>query len=1197
MATDVWIRKYCLKNGDDLYELNPDEMHWRLAREIARIEAKYPNALSVEYIYSTLKNFKRIIPQGSPMSGIGNDFQVVSLSNCFVIGNETDSDSYGGIMKLDQETVQLEKRRGGVGLDLSFVRPKGSPVKNSAITSTGVVPFMERFSNSTKEVAQDGRRGALMESISIKHPDSEDFIDAKLTKGKVTGANVSVRIDDDFMKSVMNKTDYVQKFPIKSSFNYNIQDLKYNENIQIKDDNNDVLGFIRKVDAEKIWKKIIHNAWKSAEPGILFWDKVLSESIPDCYADLGFETKSTNPCVSYDTPILTDKGYKEIGGLVGSKVNVWNGKEFSEVEPMITGEDQPMLKIAFSDGSELKCTDYHGFYTWEGYSRDGNVVKKEAKDLNVGDKLEKYDFPVLDYQIGESFKLDSNNFDMDFARSNNFINEKSWYTLGFYAGDGTLHRKKEHMIHLYGEKRELLEYFNYTNNPSNNEEVDRTTIRADFSQILLSINNEEYKKYVPKFDDSTLQKTLYWLAGIIDSDGSRNSSEGSISISSIDRDFLLKIKLNVLNTLGVNGSVIDEKEGGLKEIKGIEYNTNKSYRLIINASNVKKLYNLGLRTHRVKIDDINPNRDASRFITVKSIERIENADKVYCFTDPKRGRGCFNGVVTANCGEITLCPYDSCRLLVVNLYGYVVNPFTKDAYFNWDLFTSDVRTAQRYMDNIIDLEIEKIDKIIEKIDSDPEDEFIKMYERNLWEKIKEKAILGRRTGLGITAEGDMLASLGFIYGTDKATDFSESVHEKLKIEAYRSSVELAKERGAFPIYDSEREIGNPFIQRIKDVDPQLYEDMVKYGRRNIALLTIAPVGTTSIMSQTTSGIEPVFLPVYKRRRKINTQEKNVKVDFVDDEGQGWVEYTVFHHKFKTWLEVNGYNVDEVEKYTQEELDMVVQKSPYYKATSNDVDWVKKVEMQGRIQQHIDHSISVTVNLPSDVTEETVSKVYETGWRSGCKGITVYRDGSRSGVLISNDKKEEKQTVIVNDAPKRPKRLKGEIHRFNNNYEKWIAVIGIYEGKPYELFTGKLENGLKNLPVSVKDCEIVQKIISNENGGKFKRYDMEYVDGSGEKHVYEGLNFKFNPEFWNYAKLISGILRHGMPTVSAYKLIESLSFREENINTWKNGVVRAIKKYIKDGEKTKGQCLNCGADDFAFQEGCLICQNCGWSKCS
>ncbi len=929
----------------------------------------------------------------------------------------------------------------------------------------------------------------------------------------------------------MNNDDYVQKFPIKSSFNYNINEFKYNENIQIKDDNDNVLGFIRKIDAEKLWKKIIHNAWKSAEPGILFWDKVLSESIPDCYADLGFETKSTNPCVSYDTPILTDKGYKEIGGLVGSKVNVWNGKEFSEVEPMITGEDQPMLKIVFSDGSELKCTDYHGFYTWEGYSRDGKVVKKEAKDLNVGDKLEKYDFPVLDYQIGESFKLDSNNF----------INEKSWYTL--------------------------------------------------------PINNEEYKKYVPKFDDSTLQKTLYWLAGIIDSDGSRNSSEGSISISSIDRDFLSKIKLNVLNTLGVNGSVIDEKEGGLKEINGVEYNTNKSYRLIINASNVKKLYNLGLRTHRVKIDDVNPNRDASRFITVESIERIENADKVYCFTEHKRNRGCFNGVVTSQCGEITLTPYDSCRLLVLNLYGYVVNPFSKDAYFNWNLFKSDVVTAQRYMDDIIDLEIEKIDKIIEKIDSDPEDEFIKMYERNLWEKIKEKAILGRRTGLGITAEGDMLASLGFIYGTDKATDFSESVHERLKIEAYRSSVELAKERGAFPIYDSEREIGNPFIERIKNVDPKLYEEMVQYGRRNIALLTIAPVGTTSLMSQTSSGIEPVFLPVYKRRRKINTQEKNVKIDFVDDEGQGWVEYTVFHHKFKTWLEVNGYNVDEVEKYTQEELDVVVQKSPYYKATSNDVDWVKKVEMQGRIQQHIDHSISVTVNLPNDVTEETVSKVYETGWRSGCKGITVYRDGSRSGVLIGNDKKEEAETVLVNNAPKRPKRLKGEIHRFNNNYEKWIAVIGIYEGRPYELFTGKLENGLKNLPLSIKDCEIVQKIISNEDGGKFKRYDMEYVDGSDEKHTYEGLNFKFNPEFWNYSKLISGIFRHGMPTVSAYKLIESLSFREEHINTWKNGVVRAIKKYIKDGEKTKGQCPNCGTDDFVFQEGCLICQNCGFSLCS
>lgn len=844
LATDVWMRKYALKNGDDLYEKTPDDMHKRIASEIARIENKYPNPLSEEYIYSTLKNFKRIIPQGSPMSGIGNDFQVVSLSNCFVIGNEKDSDSYGGIMKLDQEMVQLQKRRGGVGTDLSFIRPKGSPVKNSAITSTGVVPFMERFSNSTREVAQDGRRGALMESVSIKHPDSEDFIDAKLTQGKVTGANVSVKLDDEFMKSaIMNESnDYIQTYPISLTSSIDPDDLKENEIFKNDD------GFHKKVNAKRIWKKIIHNAWKSAEPGILFWDKIINESIPDCYADLGFETKSTNPC-----------------------------------------------------------------------------------------------------------------------------------------------------------------------------------------------------------------------------------------------------------------------------------------------------------------------------------------------------------------GEIPLCPYDSCRLLAVNLYGYVVNPFTENAYFDWELFKSDVNTAQRYMDDIIDLEIEKIDKIIEKIESDPEDEFIKIYEKNLWEKIKEKTIQGRRTGLGITAEGDMLAALNYIYGTDDATDFSEKIHETLKLEAYRSSVIMAKERDAFPIYDSKREENNPFIQRIKDADPQLYNDMVKFGRRNISLLTIAPTGTVSLMAQTASGIEPVFSPVHMRRRKVNPQEKNINVDFVDDEGQAWVEYPVFHNQFIVWLEVNGYDVEVVRTMNKTQIDEIVKRSPYYKATANDVDWVKKVEMQGRIQKHVDHSISVTVNLPSDVSEETVSKVYEVGWKSGCKGITVYRDGSRSGVLLTessnNKKKDVNENLMDNHAPKRPKRLKGEIHRFQNNLEKWIAVVGIKDGRPYEMFTGRLENGLKNLPPSVKECEVVKNFIEDENGKKFKRYDLEYIDNNGNKQVHTGVNRSFNPEFWNYAKLISGILRHGMPLIKVYELIDSLNFREEHINTWKNGIVRIIKRYIKDGEKSKGNCPNCGGENFEFKEGCLMCVDCGFSKCS
>lgn len=832
LATDVWIKKYCLKDEKNYYELTPDDMHHRIAKELARIEAKYPNPLSEDEIYETLKNFQRIVPQGSPMSGIGNNFQVVSLSNCFVIGNDGDSDSYGGILKLDQELVQLEKRRGGVGLDLSFVRPTGSPVKNSAITSTGVVPFMERYSSSTKEVAQDGRRGALMESISIRHPDSEKFIDAKLTQGKVTGANISVKLDDEFMEAAMEGKPYIQQYPIKGT-----------------------PKFTQEIDAQKLWKKIIYNAWKSAEPGILFWDQVLRESIPDCYADLGFTTISTNPC-----------------------------------------------------------------------------------------------------------------------------------------------------------------------------------------------------------------------------------------------------------------------------------------------------------------------------------------------------------------GEIPLCPDDSCRLLALNLYGYVQNPFyhgdevAEDAHFRWDLFERDVIIAQRYMDDIIDMELEKIDAIIAKIDSDPEDEFLKLYERRLWERIKDKTTRGRRTGLGVTGEGDMLAALGLRYGTDEATEFSEKVHQTLKLYAYRSSVIMAKERGAFPIYDAFRESKNPFILRVKAEDPELYQNMKKYGRRNIALLTIAPTGTVSIMTQTTSGIEPAFLAVYKRRRKINPQEKDVRVDFVDEEGISWQEYPVFHHNFEVWLTVNGYNIETVKKMKSDEIEEIVKQSPYYKATSNDVDWVKKVEMQGRLQQHVDHSISVTVNLPKETTEEIVAKVYKTGWESGCKGITVYRDGSRSGVLVGAEKKEAQFHEI--HAPKRPKRLKGEIHRFQNNLEKWIAVVGIMDGRPYEVFTGKLENGLAYLPSTLKECEVVKnrfEVEEKNEEGKIvkvikKRYDIEYVDGNGEKIVHTGLNHAFNPEFWNYAKFASGVLRQGMPIVYVCDLIDSLNFKEDHINTWKNGVLRVLKKYIKDGEKGKGVCPECGSDHLEFKEGCLTCMACGNSKC-
>ena len=796
-------------------------MHHRLAGEIARIEKKYPNPLSEQELFELFDHFRYIVPQGSPMTGIGNNHQIASLSNCFVIGMDGKADSYGAIIRIDEEQVQLMKRRGGVGHDLSHIRPKGSPVKNSALTSTGLVPFMERYSNSTREVAQDGRRGALMLSVSIKHPDSESFIDAKMTEGKVTGANVSVKLDDDFMKAVVNKTTYKQQYPVDSANPTTVKE----------------------IDAATLWQKIIHNAWKSAEPGVLFWDTIIRESVPDSYADLGFQTVSTNPC-----------------------------------------------------------------------------------------------------------------------------------------------------------------------------------------------------------------------------------------------------------------------------------------------------------------------------------------------------------------GEIPLCPYDSCRLLALNLYSYVVKPFTKEAYFDYELFNKHVRLAQRIMDDIIDLESEKIEKILSKIDSDPETNEVKQTERHLWEKIQKKTLQGRRTGVGITAEGDMIAALGLRYGTDEATDMAESIQRTLAIEAYRSSVYMAKERGAFEIYDAKREEKNPFINRLREADPSLYEDMVKYGRRNIACLTIAPTGTTSLMTQTTSGIEPVFLPVYKRRRKVNPNDTDARVDFVDETGDAYEEYIVFHHNFVTWMQANGYSV--TKRYTSEEIDELVAKSPYYKATSNDVDWLQKVRMQGRIQKWVDHSISVTINLPADVNEDLVDKLYIEAWKSGCKGCTVYRDGSRSGVLVSTQKTKKKEDANCMEPPvivaKRPRELEADVVKFQNNKEKWIAFVGLLNGKPYEIFTGLAddEEGIM-LPKNVTKGTIIK---SYDEDGK-KHYDFQFKNKRGYKMTIEGLDGKFDPEFWNYAKLISGVLRYGMPIDQAIKLVQGLELNNESINTWKNGVERALKKYLPNGTEAKGQkCPNYGHETLIYQEGCLICTNCGASRC-
>lgn len=827
LAARVWATKYALKDSQGNYfELTPDDMHRRIAREIARIERKYKNPLDEQLLFDLMNHFRYLVPQGSPMAGIGNNLQVGSLSNCFVIGLNGDPDSYGGIIKIDEEQVQLMKRRGGVGHDLSHLRPKGAEVKNSALTSTGLVPFMERYSNSTREVAQDGRRGALMLTVSVKHPDSEAFVDAKMTEGKITGANVSLKIDDAFMQAAIEGKEYTQQYPIHA------ENPKYTQ----------------KINATTFWNKIIHNAWQSAEPGVLFWDTIIRESLPDCYADLGFKTVSTNPC-----------------------------------------------------------------------------------------------------------------------------------------------------------------------------------------------------------------------------------------------------------------------------------------------------------------------------------------------------------------GEIPLCPYDSCRLLAINLYSYVENPFTPNAKFNFSKFKEHVMYAQRMMDDIIDLEMEKIETIIAKIEADPETDEVKATELNLWKKIKDKTSQGRRTGVGTTAEGDMIAAMGLTYGTEEATKFSVEVHKTLALAAYRSSVMLASERGVFPVFDYKREVNNPFMNRLKEADSELYDLMLKYGRRNIACLTIAPTGTTSILTQTTSGIEPVFLPVYKRRRKVNANDKEVRVDFVDESGDAFEEYVVYHPKFITWMNINGIEVKD--NYTQEQIDEIVAKSPYYKATSNDVDWLNKVKMQGAVQKWVDHSISVTINLPNDVSEDMVNKLYVEAWKSGCKGCTVYRDGSRSGVLISLKKEKKKPTENVAPSPadengfvthKRPIELDADVVRFQNNKEKWIAFIGLIDGKPYEIFTGIADDDEGIFcPKSVSKGKIIKVI--DENGQK--RYDFQFVNKRGFKTTIEGLSEKFNPEFWNYAKLISGVLRYRMPIAQVLKLVGSLELDNQSINTWKVGVERALKKYLPNGEKASGQtCPNCGQESLVYQEGCLICTNCGTSRC-
>jgi ribonucleotide reductase alpha subunit len=1299
LAAEVWINKYCLKDSfGNLYEKSPDDMHRRLSSELARIENKYKNPISEDIIFESLKNFERLVPQGSPMSGIGNNFQIVSISNCFVIGNNIDSDSYGGIFKLDQETAQLQKRRAGVGFDLSFIRPTGSPVKNSALTSTGIVPFMERYSNTTREVAQDGRRGALLLSMSIKHPDVEKFIDAKLERGKVSGANISVKIDDDFMNSVLNETSYSQQFPIDS------------ENPMVKQD----------VDAKRLWKKIIFNAWKSAEPGILYWDTIIRESIPDCYADLGFETVSTNPCVVGDTLIAVADGrnYVPIKQLAaeGNDIPVYamdekTGKLVIKTmrNPRITGFNQPIYKVTIQGNHTMRVTGEHKFIL-----KDGSI--KEAKNLVNGDSLNiltkweasfdeifpKSNSKSIDYiwinngkfksTISEhrfiyeqlnNIKIDTGNVihhkdynslnnsidnllmmtkeNHDFLHKDNMFGEKNPYhkmtdewKYNFASHKGSTNRLyidistddlKNHALKLTEKlnrrfsKNDWLLYAKENNIPQSfsqfrieeiNSGVTALSKWAALESKIEFVNEDPrlvvtYKKMLENGYNSEIRGNKVFVEKICEEcetpfwveHRQREISFCSNTCSNLYVNRMSDTNNRRTETINETFKVKSEKnkQKQLKIFSDFKFKFGRSPLLKEWETECKKQYIPFRLKTKYGFDNFKELKEEAELYNHKvlsvELDGVENVfngtvDEFHNFYSggfeekTKSGKHKYINVLSRQCGEITLCKSDSCRLLALNLFGYVKNSFTKEAYFDFDLFKKDVILAERMMDDIVDLELEKIDQILEKIDNDPEDEFIKLYEKNLWVEIKKKAEMGRRTGLGITGEGDMLAALNLRYGTKNATDFAEEIQKNLKLEAYRSSMIMAKERGSFPIYDSNRELNNPFILRIKEEDPELYTEMIKYGRRNIALLTISPTGTVSLMTQTTSGIEPCFFPVYMRRRKINPQEKNVRVDFTDDEGVVWQEYPVFHHKFETWLEVNGFDIDVVKNMKKEQLDEIVKQSPYYKATANDVDWVEKVEMQGKIQKHVDHSISVTVNLPNNVTEEIVAKVYETGWKCGCKGLTVYRDGSRSGVLITKKEQKEKEKLDAfkdHNAPKRPKRLKADIIRFQNDSEKWIAVVGLLDGRPYELFTGKLVNGLSSLSPTIKECEIVKTKIDDEDGKKISRYDMEYIDVDGEKKTYLELNHSFNPEFWNYAKLISSVLRHGMPLTYVYGLINSLNLNDAHLNTWKAGVERVIKKYIKDGEKIKGVCQECGSEHLEFKEGCMTCMSCGSSKCS
>jgi len=1055
LAANVWINKYALKDSDgNLYEESPNDMHRRIAKEIVRIEKNYPNPLTEDEVFDVLKDFKYIVPQGGPMSGIGNTKQIISLSNCFVIGNEYDS--YGSIMLTDEEQVQLMKRRGGVGHDISHLRPSLTPVKNSALTSTGLVSFMERYSNSTREVGQDGRRGALMLSCSIKHPDAENFMDAKMEEGKVTGANVSLRITDDFMKAVVDNKTYTQQFPINSKTPI------------VK----------REVEAKPIFDKIIHNAWKSAEPGILFWDTIVRESVPDCYSDFGFKTTSTNPCIIGSSIIATADGRNGVSikqlAEEGKDIPVYSKSEDGQVQikwgrnPRLTGKKKEVWRLILDDGSEFISTPDHVMYF-------KNNTKIQLKDLKQGDSLSSF----YSFVSNKGYRQ---------------ISECGQKMIG-----GRFRNRKQYRL--------IYEFFN--------------GLEIDYKQFAI---------YHKDFD-------------------SKNDTIDNLQLMPL----------------------LEHKKFHSDRIKG----DNNPYHKVVSVEfyGYEDVYNITVDDNHNYI--VLTSKDDNNFVTS-------------------------GGICVKNCGEIPLSPYDSCRLIAINLMGYVENPFTKKASFDFKLFTKHAIIAQRMMDDIIDLELEKIDQILNKINTDPEPEIIKKVENELWQKIREMCIKGRRTGIGITAEGDMIAALGLTYGTKEATDFAVKVHKTLAISVYKGSCLLSKERGSFGVFNYELEKNNPFIKRLSSADTELAE-LLKHGRRNISLLTIAPTGTVSIMTQSTSGIEPTFLPAYKRRRKINPTDKDAKVDFVDDNGDSWEEYTVLHHGFIQWLKTTGFDVNKVVSMSQDELDKLVEKSPYYKATSNDVDWVEKVKMQGEVQKWVDHSISVTVNLPENTTEEIVNKVYLTAWQSGCKGVTVYRDGCRSGVLIADkkDKTSFEDIIMESNAPKRPKVLKCDILRFQNNKEKWIGFVGLMNDRPYEIFTGLLDSF--QVPTFVENGWIkkVKEIKKDDEGKdvKVSRYDLVYTDKDGYEQEMRGLSRAFDREYWNYGKLMSGILRHGMPLPNVLSLIDSLNLKGDSIVSWKVGVKRMLKRYLKDGEIVQGHtCPDCGAE-LRFESGCVSCSaKCGWSKC-